>query len=144
MNPRFSPDGQWLIGASGDGPDGVWAADTGQRLNSFESYDNVSTVIVSPDGRLVATGSVDGPVKIWDSESGELLSTLFGHKGATFDMRFGADNLRLATGGRDGTVKIWEVLSGDLLFSLAAEAGAIQELEFVVRVSSDAQLCLDE
>ncbi len=129
MPIRFSADGTWLIGASGDGPDGVWDADTGQRLNSFAPFDEVTAIAISPDGSFVATGSVDGPVKIWDRDSGELLSTLLGHTNATFAMSFTADNLRLATGGRDGTVKVWGIPSGELLFTLAAEAGAIQNLD---------------
>jgi WD40 repeat protein len=62
----FSPDGQILASAGGDGKVNLWAVTDGQRVNSFEGHQaGVTCLGFSPDGNWLATGSLDASVRFW-------------------------------------------------------------------------------
>jgi len=64
----FSPDGQEILTASGDGSVCLWDASAGQILRTFvgSEYWGIDAVSFSPDGVLVAIEVWDGVVDIWD------------------------------------------------------------------------------
>ena len=54
----FSPDGQRLASASGDGTVKVWDAGTGQETLTLKGHTElVASVAFSPDGRRLASAS---------------------------------------------------------------------------------------
>ena len=75
---EFSPDGRYVLTASGDpwSDDNavrIWNATNGVRTVHLEHEKEVYSATFSPDGNLVATGANDATVRIWDTSSGELL-----------------------------------------------------------------------
>jgi WD40 repeat protein/serine/threonine protein kinase len=80
----FSPDGRWVLTASGDNTARVWEAQTGKPRSPPLAHDQrpdsnltfVSHASFSPDGRWVLTAGDDRTARLWDAASGHLLHTL--------------------------------------------------------------------
>jgi WD40 repeat protein/energy-coupling factor transporter ATP-binding protein EcfA2 len=61
----FSPDGDWIVGASSNGLGRIWRRD-GRESNDLTGHTAAMTnAIFSPTGEYVATSSEDGTVRIW-------------------------------------------------------------------------------
>jgi WD40 repeat protein len=122
----YSPDGNRIASASGDGTAKIWDAYTGDELLSLRHPAEVGKVIFSPDGTQVATGAGDGMVRLWEVESGrEQVSITIVEDPIPQDPRilyiaFSPDGSLLATLGRgDGQVKVWNPASGSELFTFS-------------------------
>jgi WD40 repeat protein len=62
----FSPDGQILASAGGDGEISLWSTEDGQRLDLFQGHrEGVTCLAFSPDGAWLASGSLDASVRFW-------------------------------------------------------------------------------
>jgi WD40 repeat protein len=104
----WSPDGERLATASGDGTVRIWDADRGSELAVLRGHDDwVRAVMWSPDGRRLVTASGDGTVRIWDADRGSELGVLRGHDDEVWGVAWSPDGQRLATASRDGTARIW-------------------------------------
>ncbi len=65
----WSPDGQRIASASGDGTVHVWNAATGRTQYSYRSHTGaVLAVAWSPNGRLIASGGDDGTAQVWRAD----------------------------------------------------------------------------
>jgi WD40 repeat protein len=99
----FSPDGRCIATCSADLTVRLWAAETGNLLQTFTGHTHeVHTVKFSPDGQYLVTSSSDRTIKIWDIETGKILQTLTGH----------LDRI-LASGSGDETIKLWDLTTGE-------------------------------
>ncbi len=115
----FSPDGQRLASASGDGTLKIWDVASGQQLSTLKGHTSVVYgVVFSPDGQTLASASMDKTVKFWEADSGQELRSLKGHSNAVHSVAFSPDGRRLASSSHDQTVKIWDVASGQELRTL--------------------------
>jgi WD40 repeat protein len=62
----FSPDGRWLVGASGEGSVRFWDFPKGERSRTLQVSDQaVRAIAFSADGKMLATGSQDQRVQVW-------------------------------------------------------------------------------
>ncbi|MEM9119453.1 MAG: hypothetical protein AAGD09_16470, partial [Cyanobacteria bacterium P01_F01_bin.56] len=69
----FSPDGDTIASASGDGTVKLWSRQ-GEELQTLEGHrDWVSSVTFSPDGDTIASASGDGTVILYDLNPERLL-----------------------------------------------------------------------
>ena len=65
----FSPDGHFIVSASGDETLRVWDAATGQSLRTLQGHTGpVSSCAFSPDGHFIFSAGEDRIVQLWDSE----------------------------------------------------------------------------
>ncbi|MBA3471001.1 MAG: hypothetical protein H0T53_15310 [Herpetosiphonaceae bacterium] len=76
---EFSPDGEFLLTARGNGQDifynpkpdatlpiDVWRVHDGSRIQALSDHtDAVNVLAFSPDGTTLASGSSDGTIKLW-------------------------------------------------------------------------------
>ena len=125
---QFSPDGETILTASGDGTARLWNVD-GTELGIVANHsDWVISARFSPDGRSVVTSSWDGSVSLWDL-SGNLQTTFEGHEGTVWEAAFSPDGTQIATASSDHTVRIWSI-SGQLLSVLKGHSGAVRSVAF--------------
>jgi WD40 repeat protein len=62
----FSPDGETLATANGDGSVSLWDLAKEERRVTFKGHGGpVWCVAISPDGRTLASGGDDGTMRFW-------------------------------------------------------------------------------
>ena len=109
----FSPDGQSVAAASGDGVTYLFDAKTRALIRILRGHrDYVFAVDFSPDGRRLATGSWDRTIRLWDVRRGSVERVLRGHTDRIYGVRFSPDGRLLASASKDGSVRLWQVASG--------------------------------
>jgi eukaryotic-like serine/threonine-protein kinase len=121
----FSPDGERLASASGDGAIRIWDSRTGQRIREFPAHGKAAcSVVFHADGKHLATAGADGLVKVWDltiDPPGRVFEgpcDALRKFGAGYTVAFSpTDGQRLAAGS-EGTVRAWNWQTGQLLHSL--------------------------
>src|SRR5205809_1790237 len=64
----FSPNGEQLASAGGDGAVRIWNSRTGKVIQEFPAaHDKAAcSVAFHPEGRHLASSGADGWVKVWD------------------------------------------------------------------------------
>jgi WD40 repeat protein len=107
----FSPDGKYVLTASGSFPDctaRIWDAGTGreQRVLTGHTAPVVATAF-SPDGTRVLTASRDSTARVWDAASGREVAAFKGHHGAVVAAVFSPDGRRVVSSS-DGLIHHYE------------------------------------
>jgi eukaryotic-like serine/threonine-protein kinase len=119
----FSPDGEQLASAGGDGTVKIWNSTTGQVIQTFQAHsDLVVSVAFHPDGKHLASRGADLTVKVWDlTATGQPVlterCTATRRFGTAYTVAFSPDGRQLAA-GTDGVVKVWDWKTRQLLHSL--------------------------
>jgi len=109
---RFSPDGRWLVTASGDSTARLWDATTGAPVGEpLQHSAPVHFAAFSPDSRLVVTAAQDNTAKIWESATARLVNSL-DHPSYVWCVEFRPDGTQFATGCEDGKVRFWSTATG--------------------------------
>lgn len=105
----FSPDGQILVSASGDGPIKLWNMKTGEPYDRLQIQHStlVNSVAFSPDGRLIASGDDGGIIKLWNLKDERSVVLPNTHDKAVTSVVFTPDG-KLISGGKDGKLIKWE------------------------------------
>lgn len=122
--PRF------LVTASADRSAGLWSAETGARLRTFEHTEWVNSAAASPDGLLVVTTLFDNTAKVWSLESGVCLLNLAGHQGPVLSGTFSPDCRMVATASFDRTAKFWSIKGAQCTLTLAGHTDGVNSVTF--------------
>lgn len=140
----YSPDGQRIGSASGDGTAKLWDAATGAELLTFKGHSyQVSSVAFSPDGQKLVTTAFDTisanlpwEIKVWDANTGRELRSLQGTQEVVKRAVFSPDGKRLAsssgekTGNEMTKAKVWDSETGELLLSIRGTGSGAMEVAF--------------
>ena len=108
----FSPNGRFVVTASGDNSARVWNVKTGRQVLNLGGHpSHVFCADFSPNsGRLATVWGND--IKIWGIPGGALQQTLSGHTAKVRTARFNASGNRVVSTSEDGTTRIWDVAGG--------------------------------
>jgi WD40 repeat protein/serine/threonine protein kinase len=117
----FSPDGEQLASAGGDGTIRIWDSRTGKVVKWFPAHKGrVSSVAFHRDGKHLASRGADKTVKVWDlTTTDEAVFTKpcdeisFG----AYTVAFSPDG-RLLAWGSDKVVKVWDWKQRQILHNL--------------------------
>lgn len=108
----YSPDGERILSASGDGTIGIWHAGAGSLLCTLPAALRVHTAMFSPDGKIIASGGNDGVVRLWRSDTLQLLHEYSQHTNSINCLAFAAGGSLIFSGSEDRTVRVWDTRSG--------------------------------
>ena len=120
LDVAFSPDGRWLVTASGDlygfGPGSaeVWETSSFRCRHSLSHRSMVSAVAFSPDGKYLATADLDNKIRIREISADRFLVHIAYEKSVN-DLAFSPDGKYLAAASSDHTVRFWLWQAKDLL-----------------------------
>ena len=119
----FSPDGERLASAGGDGAVKIWNSKTDQVIQTFSAHPGfVSSVVFHPDGIHLASTGGDQQVKVWDLTTGKKLFSgpcdVVHTNGTAYTAAFSPDGRRLAAGS-GGAVRVWDWRKKQLLQTFA-------------------------
>jgi DNA-binding beta-propeller fold protein YncE len=118
----FSPRGDVLAAADGNGRVYVWDVASGDLAASFAdpASQGVIGVAFDPDSELLAAADGNGRVFLWDLVSGELARTFGRRRGPGVNgVASGRGGDVLAAADSSGQVRVWDVVTGDLAASFA-------------------------
>ncbi|MEU0698187.1 hypothetical protein ABZ349_30025 [Streptomyces niveus] len=112
----FSPVGQVMATAGGDGKVLVWDVSDRQRPKVTATLFHSTTVDVvtfSPDGQLLATGDNSGSITLWNTgaaaQTRAIAPVLRGHTTVVSRLAFDTTGRTLASAGGDGKVLLWRL-----------------------------------
>ncbi len=109
----FSPDGERLASAGGDGAVKIWNSRTGKVIRQFPAHDKgACSVAFHPDGLHLASAGADGLVKVWDLATERVVfrgpCDALRKFGAAYTVAFRPPDGRQLAAGSEGAVIIWD------------------------------------
>jgi len=105
----FSPNGKYLVTASGDKTARVWEVASGKLVTVLRGHDShIFSASFSPNSKRIITASRDKTARIWQASNGKQLQELRGHSKEVLSAAFSPQGNLIATGSNDGTIKIWQ------------------------------------
>jgi eukaryotic-like serine/threonine-protein kinase len=117
----FSPDGERLASAGGDGAVKVWNSKTGKVIQTIPNAhpDAVFSVAFHPEGKHLASVGFDQRVKVWDlaTEKEVFNEPCYAvhNNGTAYTVAFSPGDGRKLAAGSDGAMKVWDWRSRQLL-----------------------------
>src|SRR5262249_50607876 len=122
----FSPDGEFLASAGGDGTVKVWNSRTGKVIQTLKNAHRgfVCSVAFHPDGRYLASVGADEQLKVWEWRTG--IEVFRGRcdavhmAGTAYAVAFRPPDGRQLAVGYDGSVEAWDWRERRQLHSFAA------------------------
>ena len=127
----FSPKGDRIAVAGGDGNARIWDAVTNQLLNSFDGgCGPLYAIAFSPDGNYLVSGCDSGLALIWDLQRGEMAKRFAAHDSQIDYVDFSPDGRLLATASHDRTAKIWDFADMTELRTLKGHNDYVISIDF--------------
>jgi WD40 repeat protein len=132
----FSPNGEYLAAAGGDGIVRVWNVTNGEPFNSNKRESFVKSIAFSPDNKHIAIAELNGRACVWEINNKEPIKCMLpsdkdkaAHKDSVNAVAFSPDGKYIATASLDKTARLWNVSTGQEVW------GAMNHDEGVVAVA---------
>ncbi len=133
----FSPNGRFVVTASGDGVARVWdwqsrpEAPISVMRPAFPQA--LFSAAFSPDGEFVVTAGSDGTARVWNwTSTPPARVSVLRQNQAPLSAAFSPDGKRVVTSSEDGTARVWDARQADVIAVLpgARSAGQSQSAAF--------------
>jgi WD40 repeat protein len=125
----FSPDGDSLLAAGGNGTTRIWSTGDWQPRASLSSPKGRALVVravFSPDGKYVATLDRSATARIWPVDGGLPIRTMHNVSSVSFS----PDGSEVVTGGGDATARIFRTKDGLQLGLLRGHTDTVASARF--------------
>jgi len=132
MSLAFSPAGDRLGAAFGDGTAAVWRSRDGLHLFELVGHTAdapVMSVAFSAKGHRIVTASRDRDARVWSGETGKPLLSLRGHFATVSGASFSRDGRWVVTAG-PGTAGLWDAVTGQRMRFLHGHNGPLVAASF--------------
>jgi WD40 repeat protein len=127
----FSPDGNKVVSASGDGTLKTWDAANGKLIRTFSGHTtSVIGVEFLADDRQFVSASFDGTMIVWDARGGAGIKSIFDFLDYAECIAFSPDGERIVAGYGDGKVVAWGVANPEAVLTLSEHTGAVYDIAF--------------
>ena len=112
----FSPDGETVAAAYGDGYVRIWRARDGALLAEIDAHiKQVTTLAFSSDGLMLVSGGRDGAVKLWFARSGAYIKTVFQGEDIVEAVQFSPNGELLAVTLDNFSIALVRIKDGNLI-----------------------------
>ena len=127
----FSPDGEQIAAAVGDGTVRIWTVADGAPVRSLSGHEGpVMSVTYAQDGQLLLSGGADKTTRLWKVADGSAVRTFSGHDGVVRGVAIAPDGQRVAAASSDKTARIWNAADGALQSTLRGHEDIVTGLAF--------------
>jgi WD40 repeat protein len=136
----WSPDGERIASASGDGIVHIWDANSRHNIITYRGHSSeilprtfttIWKALWSPDGQYIASSGYGTTVRIWESNTGKDILIYHDHQAIiplleTYAIAWSPDGTRIASAcspkNMDQTVHIWNAATGSNLLKYSGHA----------------------
>jgi WD40 repeat protein len=127
----FSPDGQEIAAAGGDGSIRIFKVADGAPVRTLDGHEGpVLSVTYSPDGQLLLSGGADKSTRLWKVADGSSVRTFGGFGDAVRSVAFSPDGGRIAAASTDKTAIVWGTADGARLATLQGHQDEVSAIAF--------------
>jgi len=125
----LSPNGRYVLSASGDKTLKLWEIATGKEIRAFTGHtDYIKTVAITCDGRFALSGGQDKTLKLWEISTGKEIRIFTGHTGSIDAVAITPDSQLILSGSigdHSLTLKFWEIATGREISAFAVNSDRV-------------------
>jgi WD40 repeat protein len=115
----FSPNGKYVVTASGDNSAKIWEVETGGLVTTLRGHtSHVFSARFSRNSSQVLTAG-GKTAKLWDLSTGTEIREFKGHTSVVHCAEFSPNGAVVVTGSEDGTAKLWNAQNGKEIRTIA-------------------------
>jgi len=100
---KFNKDGDLIFTASNDRSVTLWAAETGERIGTFDHLAAINNITLTQDSKILISGDNTGISYFWEVNTGKLLKKIETepkYNVRSTDLSYGDKMLSVSFGGR--------------------------------------------